>query len=38
MLGGARIARFVSNVLQESRITASAAIPPTPQKSFSRLP
>lgn len=38
MLGGARIARFVSNVLQESRITASATIPPTPQNSFSRLP
>ncbi len=25
-------------VLQESRITASAAVPPTPQSSFSRLP
>src|SRR5436189_3006123 len=38
MLGGARIARFVCNVLQESRITASAAAPPIPQSSFSRLP
>ncbi len=36
MLGGARIVRFV--VLQESRITASAAVPPTPHKIFSRLP
>src|SRR6266542_2387689 len=36
MLGGARIVRFV--VLQESRITASAAVPPTPPKIFSRLP
>src|SRR6516225_10564461 len=36
MLGGARIVLFV--VLQESRITASAAVPPTPHKIFSRLP
>jgi len=36
MLVGARIVLFV--VLQESRITASAAVPPTPQSSFSRLP
>ena len=36
MLGGARMVWFV--VLQESRITASAAIPPTPHKIFSRLP
>jgi hypothetical protein len=36
MLGGARIVRFA--VLQESRTTASAAIPPTPHSSFSRLP
>src|ERR1700719_20164 len=36
MLGGARIVLFV--VLQESRITASAAVPPVPHKIFSRLP
>ena len=36
MLGGARIVRFV--VLQESRITASAAVPPTPHRILSRLP
>src|ERR1700741_1536332 len=36
MLGGARIVLFV--VLQESRITASAAVAPTPHKTFSRLP
>jgi hypothetical protein len=36
MLGGARIVLFV--VLHESRITASAAVPPTPQNTFSRLP
>jgi hypothetical protein len=36
MLGGARIVLLV--VLQESRITASAAVPPTPHKIFSRLP
>jgi hypothetical protein len=36
ILGGARIVWFV--VLQESRITASAAVPPTPHSSFSRLP
>ena len=36
MLGGARIVLFV--VLQESRITASAAVPPAPHKIFSRLP
>src|SRR4249919_1091628 len=36
ILGGARIVLFV--VLQESRITASAAVPPTPHKIFSRLP
>jgi hypothetical protein len=36
MLGGAKIVRLV--VLQESRITASATVPPTPQSSFSRLP
>ena len=38
MLGGARIVRFVSNVLQESRITVSAAVPPMAHNSFSRLP
>src|SRR6516164_3700693 len=36
MLGGARIVLFV--VLQESRITASAAVPPAPHKIFSRVP
>src|SRR5581483_10334049 len=36
MLGGARIVLFV--VLQESRITVSAAAPPIPHDSFSRLP
>lgn len=36
MLGGARIARSV--VLQESRITLSAAPPPTTHQSFSGLP
>ena len=36
MLGGARMVWFV--VLQESSITASAAVPPTPHKIFSRLP
>src|SRR6266511_1193628 len=36
ILGGARIVWVV--VLQESSITASAAVPPTPQSSFSRLP
>ena len=36
MLGGARIVRFV--VLQESRMTASAAVPPIAHNSFSRLP
>lgn len=36
MLGGARIVRVV--VLQESRMTASAAVPPAPQSSLSRLP
>jgi hypothetical protein len=36
MLGGARIVRSV--VLQESRMTASAAVPPAPQSSSSRLP
>jgi hypothetical protein len=36
MLGGARIVLFV--VLHESRMTASAAVPPTPHKIFSRLP
>src|SRR5215469_1806551 len=36
MLGGARIVLLV--VLQESRITASAAVPPAPHKIFSRLP
>ena len=30
--------RFVSNVLQESRITVSAAVPPSAHNSFSRLP
>src|SRR6516225_8535736 len=29
---------LVSNVLQESRITVSAAVPPIAQNSFSRLP
>jgi len=38
MLGGARIARFDSNVLQESRMTVSAAVPPIAHNSFSRLP
>jgi hypothetical protein len=36
ILGGARIVWFL--VLQESRITASAAVPPTPHRIFSRLP
>jgi hypothetical protein len=36
MLGGARIVRSV--VLQESRMTASAAVPPIAHNSFSRLP
>src|ERR1700758_4363855 len=36
MLGGARIVRLV--VLQESRITASAAIPQRPHRIVSRLP
>ena len=36
MLGGARIVLLV--VLQESRITANAAVPPTPHKILSRLP
>src|SRR5215470_6053577 len=36
MLGGARSVRLV--VLQESRITASAAIPPNAQSNSSRLP
>ena len=36
MLGGARIVRLV--VLQESKITASATAPPTPQNKLSRLP
>ncbi len=36
MLGGVRIVLFV--VLHESRITASAAVPPAPQSSFSRSP
>ena len=37
ILGGARIVRFVSNVVQESRMTVSAAVPPIAQNSFSRL-
>jgi hypothetical protein len=36
MLGGARIVRLV--VLQESKITASAAAPPAPHNKLSRLP
>jgi hypothetical protein len=36
MLGGATIVRLV--VLQESKITASAAAPPTPHKKLSGLP
>jgi len=36
MLGGARIVRVV--VLQESKITASAAAPPALHKKVSRLP
>ena len=36
MLGGAKIVRVV--VLQESKMTASAAVPPVPHKIFSRLP
>src|SRR6516164_6613417 len=36
MLGGARIVRFV--VLQESKMTASATVPPVPHRIFSRLP
>ena len=36
MLGGARIVRVV--VLQESKMTASATVPPAPHKNFSRLP
>jgi len=38
MLGGARMARFVSKELQESRITVSATPLPTIHQSFSRLP
>jgi len=38
MAGGATMVRFVSNVLQESRITVSAAVPPIAHNSFSRLP
>ena len=38
ILGGARIVRFVSSVLQESKTTVSSTAPPAPQNSFSRLP
>src|SRR6266542_973486 len=37
MLGGARMARFVSSVLHESRTTASAAAPLIAQNNLSRL-
>src|SRR5450759_751380 len=38
ILGGERMVRFVSKLLQESRITLSAAPPPATHQSFSRLP
>src|SRR5947207_10515553 len=38
ILGGARIARLDSKLLQERRITVNAAPPPTAHQSFSRFP
>src|SRR5438105_11313893 len=38
MLGGARIARVDSKLLQERRMTVNAAPPPTVHRSLSRLP